>query len=98
MKVLKSIDPMSMARVAAVLMAIWGLVVGLMIVLGLSVADYTGRIFSGFEMMGLSPAVGILSIIVFPIVYGITGFVGGYILAWLYNYVAKKVGGVKLDL
>jgi len=98
MKVLKAIDPMSTAKVSAVMGAIWGLVVGLMILLGMSVVSFTGRVFQGYEMMGLGPAIGVLGIIVFPIVYAITAFIGGYILAWLYNFVAKKIGGVKLDL
>jgi hypothetical protein len=54
--------------------------------------------FRGFEMMGLGPAVGILGIIIFPIVYGISGFIAGYVFAWLYNWIAKKFGGIKLDI
>jgi len=98
MKVLKSIDPMSAAKVVAVVMAIWGLIVGVMIALSFSIADFTGRIFAGFEMVGLGPRVGLLGIVLFPIAYGITGFIGGYVFAWLYNFVAKKIGGVKLDI
>jgi len=89
---------MSTARISAVMGVIWGLVVGIMIVLGLSVADFTGRMFQGFEMMGMGPAVGIAGLIIFPISYGIAGFIGGYLFAWLYNWVAKKFGGVKVDL
>ena len=89
---------MSAARIAAIMGAIWGLIVGIMIVVGLSVTNFTGRMFQGFEMMGIGPAIGIVGLVAFPILYGISGFIGGYVLALLYNWVAKKFGGVKVDL
>lgn len=42
--------------------------------------------------------IGWLSIIVFPIVYAIAGFIGGIILGMLYNLVAGWTGGVELTL
>lgn len=89
---------MSLARVAAIGAAIWGFIVGLLIALSFSVVNFTGRVFMGFEMMGLGPGVGMLGIILFPIAYGIAAFVGAYVLALIYNWVAKKFGGIKVDI
>ena len=41
---------------------------------------------------------GVASIIVMPILFAILGFVIGVIEAFVYNIVAKKFGGVMLDL
>ncbi|HVA82934.1 MAG TPA: hypothetical protein VNF06_02105, partial [Candidatus Aquilonibacter sp.] len=37
-------------------------------------------------------------LIIAPIVQAIVGFILGYIIALLYNYIAKKIGGVKVTL
>ena len=41
---------------------------------------------------------GVGSIILFPIVYGIMGFIGGLITAVLYNLLAGFVGGIEMEL
>ena len=38
------------------------------------------------------------AVIILPIVYGIGGFIGGIILAAIYNLVAGVVGGLELNL
>ena len=40
---------------------------------------------------------GIGAPIFLPIFYGIMGFVGGLLSAWLYNIVAKWVGGIEIE-
>ena len=41
---------------------------------------------------------GVGSIILFPIAYGIMGFIGGLITAVLYNILAGFVGGIEMEL
>ena len=41
---------------------------------------------------------GVGSIILFPILYGILGFLGGLITALPYNLIARFVGGIELEL
>jgi hypothetical protein len=43
-------------------------------------------------------AFGLLAIIIFPILFAIIGFIMRIIVAFIYNEVAKRFGGVKLDL
>lgn len=47
-------------------------------------------------------ALGALGAILLPILgalfYGVISFIGGVITAWIYNIIAKIVGGVKIDL
>ena len=36
--------------------------------------------------------------IVLPLAYGIMGWISGYIGAWIYNFVAKSLGGVQVEV
>jgi len=98
MKEIKKIDPASLAKVAALFGVIWGLLIGvLFLILRTAATEYTGRLFLGFETM-FPIVAGVAAIVLLPILYGITGYVGGYILAYIYNLVVEKFGGVKIDL
>jgi hypothetical protein len=45
------------------------------------------------------PLVGILlSLIGFPILFGVVGFIFLAISCWLYNIVAARIGGIAFDL
>ncbi len=52
-----------------------------------------------FLMSLISPAsrppYGLVFIVLAPFVYALTGFVFTFILAWIYNLVAKVVGGIE---
>ena len=41
---------------------------------------------------------GVGSIIFMPLFYGLFGFIRTLLMAWLYNVVASRVGGLELDL
>ncbi len=41
---------------------------------------------------------GIILFFVFTFGYGILGWIGGYVFAWLYNLVAKHFGGVEIEI
>jgi len=88
---LKRVGVVSVAKIYGIIMAIIGLFVGILIALfGTGAAAIAG-------MPGVvAISAGILSIILFPILYGIIGFLMGAIGAILYNFVADKVGGVEL--
>jgi hypothetical protein len=93
---LKAIDVMSMATVSAVIAAIWGFVAGVLMALGMGMASSFGAM-AGMEAVPMY-GFGAAAIVIFPIIYAIVGFVAGAITAFIYNIVAQKVGGVKLDL
>ena len=58
-----------------------------------------GLIVTVFAPIGMKePYFGTATIIVFPILYGIVGFVGGLITAFFYNLVAGKIGGLEVEI
>ena len=92
--VVKSVDIFSWAKIQALFGIIFGLFYGILFavigaVVGLSTVS---------PGMGSIEAMGVLSIIIFPIMFAIMGFICGAIMALLYNIFAKAVGGVKVEL
>lgn len=85
----KQFDVMSVAKIQAVIMAIFGFIAGLFI----SIFGGMASIFSD-SLPGATGIVGIGAIIILPIVYGIMGFISGAIGAIVYNFVASKIGGI----
>jgi hypothetical protein len=55
--------------------------------------------FMFFEMLiGGKTGIGIFMIIGIPLLYGFLGFLSGLIGAALYNFVAKKIGGLEMEI
>jgi hypothetical protein len=93
--VLKRIGPVSVARIAGTIYAIFGLI--------------AGALFSMISMIGLvamppeGPAVvgwmfGVGAIVILPLFYGVIGFLAALIGAALYNVFANLLGGIELQL
>ncbi len=90
MKVVKKIGVLSFAKIEAVLMAIVGLVYGIIFaVFGSSALTEAGAVGAGY---------GILGIIILPVTYALMGFALGAAGAFLYNLVAKHIGGIEIEL
>ena len=94
MVVLRQVGVMSVAKIAAVLMAIVGLIQGIVFAsLGSMIGSIAG--LASLEMLG---GFGVLAVVMFPITGAISGFIGGAISAFLYNLVATRIGGIEMDL
>lgn len=40
---------------------------------------------------------GLAALVLFPVLYGVLGFIGGILVAALYNLVAPRVGGIRIE-
>ncbi len=97
LKTLKKVDPMSAAKVAGVSGAIFGLVLAIAVTfVGLSIDQYMGRFYTMFGTM--MPMIGYVTLVALPVAYGLTGVIFGYVGSLIYNFVAKQMGGIKIDL
>jgi hypothetical protein len=82
--VLNTIDPMSYAKIAAAINAIFGLV---------------GALFNMPHFLllgGIGMIMGIVDIVVSPILDAVIAFIFGYVLMLLYNWLASRIGGVRV--
>jgi hypothetical protein len=93
--VIKRFNPISVGKVAGVLYAVMGLVVGFIVSLVAMIGGLAGDSGIGALTGGM---VGIGAIVVLPVFYGVLGLVVAVIAAWLYNLAAGFVGGIQIDV
>ena len=97
--VLKRVGVWSAAKLLGVLYAASGLLVGgLFALLSLVGTNWVPEYTHGAPPEWLGPMLGVGAVVVLPIFYGLLGLVGGAIGAALFNFVARMVGGLELEL
>lgn len=87
MKQIIRIDMMSLAKIMCVLHAIVGVVIAIIFLIGASVSPNKEQGFSAALMM----------IVILPLLNAAIGFTTGCFLAWLYNILAGRLGGIKVE-
>jgi hypothetical protein len=85
MKITK-VKTASLARVLGAMYALLGFIFGAFLTIA--------SLLSGGAKGSI---LGIGAIVLFPLLYGAIGFVGGALSAALYNFIAKKVGGIEIE-
>ncbi|HTU70921.1 MAG TPA: hypothetical protein VMF11_11445 [Candidatus Baltobacteraceae bacterium] len=92
---IRSLNVIQLALMLGVLYALFGIIAGLIAGLAASTA---GSAFGGYGM----PNFGAISIVLFPIFYGVLLFIGGFLYGLiggaLYNLVAGWIGGIEMRL
>jgi hypothetical protein len=98
--VVKRVGVWSVARMSAAIYATIGLIGGLFVgffsVLGFGLAS--GSMHDSEMPQWLGSMLGMAAIVIFPILYGLLGFIGGAVTAAIYNLFSGMVGGVELDV
>jgi hypothetical protein len=95
----RNVDAASCAKVFAIMYAILGFVIGACFSLFFVLVALLGRrpgLPAGGGAVGLLLGVG--AIIFFPVFYGAIGAIGGLIMSGLYNLVARRVGGIEIEI
>jgi len=83
------VKPSSLGKIVGMMQGFLGLFMGIFVLLATLL---------GFESeTGGSIGFGIFSVVLFPILYGVGGFVAGLITAFLFNFCSKQVGGLELE-
>ncbi len=92
--ILRRIDPLSFAKVYGVVAAavafVFSLPAGCVMTMVGSLSDELGG-------TGFGSSLGLFMIILYPLLGLVAGFIGGFIMAWVYNLVAGRIGGVELE-
>ena len=90
---IKRVNVLSLGKLLAVINAALGLVMGSLVTVGsLTGVDMT---------QGQVPADSLIqkfSILYFPVLYAIAGFLGGVLTALAFNLAAKYLGGLEIDI
>ena len=84
MKKLSSIGIASVFRMSLVLGAAAGILVGFV----LMIVDFTDRRFLE----------GVVTLVLAPVLYGVLGGLVNALMAWIYNLVAARLGGIEITL
>ena len=84
MKKLESIGVGSVFRLSLVLGAVAGLLVGFV----LMITDFIDRRFLE----------GVVTLVLAPVLYGVLGALVNALMAWIYNHVAARLGGIEINL
>ncbi len=88
MKEIKYMQPMPIAKIAGVAGLVMGVILDIVVIIA-------GMI----QGTGLGEVVTNPILLISPILmYGIVWFLAALFFAWLYNLLAKKMGGIKLEL
>jgi hypothetical protein len=90
----KSVGVLSSGIVMGALFAVLGLLVGGI----LTLASLAGALADGGQAGAMAAMVGVGAVIVVPLFYGVLGFIGGLLMALLYNLVAMFTGGLEIEL
>ncbi len=93
--VIKRVRPLSAAKVAGVIYGTAGLIGGAI----LSFMAFTSAASKDESFLGM--LFGTAAVIAMPILYGMIGFIGGFIgfiTAALYNLIASAVGGIEIEV
>ena len=96
--IIKRIGPLSLAKIMGTLYLIMGFILGL-IMSALSV--FTSAFLcgpAGGSGKGMGIFFGAFAVIALPLLYGALGFIGGLISAFLYNLLARLMGGIEMEI
>jgi hypothetical protein len=90
MQVVKRIGVGSAAKVYGLTLGLLGIFVGIIYALVFSIMPGFSDVPGG--------GFGIMMLIIIPVFYGVAGFVIGALGAFVYNFVARKIGGLEIEL
>ena len=94
---LKRVGPWSVGRMFGIMYAVMGLVFGTVFAFITILGNSLGQ-GADDEQGAFGALFGVGAIVMFPLLYGLGGLVGGLFSAWLYNVFAGMIGGIEVQL
>ncbi len=102
-KTIKKIPAVQLGKVMGVIGTVIGLVVGILvavisIISSQAVSDFITSLLPRYEsdLIQYGYLFGAGAIVVLPLIAFVVYFISGWIIAVIYNFVAPRIGGIKL--
>ena len=97
-KTIQAIPILPFALMMACISAVIGLIIGIFyaVTFGAIFAAISSAVPGEIDLTGFGILFGAAAIIIWPIVMFVIGLVEGVIVAAIYNFLAPRIGGVKL--
>ena len=92
---IKKVRVLSLAKLFGFLLLCFGFIVGFIVTIAYL---FFGKNLTQVEGSPESPWVASIAVIVFPLFYGIMGFVLGSILGFSYNFASSLIGGLEIEM
>jgi hypothetical protein len=92
------VDPVSLGKVMGLGYALLGLVIGAFFALFSVLGAGLGAAFSQTSEPWMAAVFGVGAVIILPVLYGIFGFIGGILMAAVFNVGMRWAGGLQVDL
>jgi hypothetical protein len=96
--VIRRFGVLSVAKIAGAVYALIGLIAGGIMALVALMGGFAGMAAEDPNSALASTFVGVGSVVIFPIIYGCLGFIGGALSSALYNLIAGFIGGIQLEI
>ncbi|UCE66096.1 MAG: hypothetical protein JSU85_14795 [Candidatus Zixiibacteriota bacterium] len=96
--VVKSLGLFSLAKIMGIIYAFFGFIAGLFFSFFALMGAFLGSVLEDSPGPLVGMVFGIGSVVLFPILYGVMGFIGGIVTAGIYNITARWVGGLEIEL
>ena len=99
MKIIQSVDPMHYGNLMGLMIGFMCFILGGAIwVIGFLVDIFIGPRSMDGGVVSFSPIAALIFVLLLGILGLILGFAGGVMSAYIYNFVASKIGGIKIEL
>jgi hypothetical protein len=98
-KVIREIGVLSLGKVAGIVYACMGLIVGVIVALVSVLGGFAGLAHRGGAAAGFFAMVlGAGAVFILPVFYGVLGALIGMLVAVIYNVAARLVGGIEITI
>ena len=98
-QVVREIGVASLGKVAGIVYACLGLIIGMIVAFVSLLGGFAGMANEGGAAPGLvGMFLGAGAVIIFPILYGVLGGLVGLVVAVIYNVAARLAGGIEITI
>jgi len=96
-KTLKRIEPLQLGKISGALYGLMSLIFVPFVLLFAAIPTFMPHA-ENIPNATITIAIALAMAVFLPIMYAVMGFIIGIISAFLYNFIAKRIGGIQVDV